>query len=366
MRRRARRALLVLATLSLLAVPATAAHAAPVAQRLYAGVERLNGQLALMGQGTSSLGLRRDRAFSELHFRNHDGYTIKVTAFGQTVALDVSRSRTVDGRHGKRVRERVAETTYLAHGTVNSHTIRASFGDRGRIDLHFRSTGRALRSTQRSGCRKPTGASIASVGIYTGELRFEGEGGFTSVEVHRVRGRSIDLRSLLACLLGASPRSAASLPPAQAPLGIELPGLVAERGGAGRSGVPAVPTHPSSGPKSTTLVADRKQPLSRVFFAAQRRGRGRAHFLAVDQASEGSLAVIRLASVRGDAPAFSFDATLSHASVSPPPPFHGNAELRRGPHDAKSWSGTLAASFLGAPHVPLAEPPFGVWLSQGF
>ena len=104
----------------------------------------------------------------------------------------------------------------------------------------------------------------------------------------------------------------------------------------------------------------------RVLFATQQRGHGRPRFLAVDQASEGSIAVIRLAYVRGAAPAFSFDSALSRATVSPPPPFHGSAELRRGPRNAKSWSGSLAVSFLGAPHVPLAEAPFGAWLSQGF
>ena len=365
-RRRIACGLLTLAALSCAAAPAVAAQRAPSASQLYAGLAGLNERLALMGQGSSSLGLSRDRALSELRFENRDGYTISVTAFGQTVALDVSRARfRLQGRgeQRRRVRERVSETTYLAHGRVTPRSIEASFGDRGRIALRFRPSGRKLHATRKAGCKRPSDAVIADLGSFDGELRFRGEGGFTSVDAHRVPGRSVNLGGLLACLFGSSPKRDAALPPARAPLGIRLPGLVAERGG---PSVPAVPAHPGSGPRSTTLVADRKEALARIVFAAQVRGDGRPRFLAVDQASEGSLGIVRLAYVRGVPTAFSFDDILSSGTVSPPPPFHGSGELRRGPRNAKSWSGPLAVSFLGAPHVPLTGTPFGAWLSQGF
>ena len=362
-RRRIACGLLALAALSCAAAPAVAAQPPPSAAQLYAGVARLNERLALMGQGSSSLGLPRDRALSELRFENRDGYTISVTAFGQTVALDVSRARFRAERGGKKVRERVLETTYLAHGRVTPHSIEASFGDRGRIDVSFRPSGRQVHAGRNAGCKRPSGAVIADLGSFDGELRFRGEGGFTSVDAHSIPGRSVDVGALLACLLGISPKSDAALPPAHAPLGIGLPGLVAERDA---PSVPAVPTHPSSGPRSTTLVADRKEALARIVFAAKVRGDGRPRFLAVDQASEGALGIVRLAYVRGAATAFSFDDILSSATVSPPPPFHGGADLRRGSGNAKSWSGPLAVSFLGAPHVLLTGTPFGASLSQGF
>jgi len=365
-RRRIACGLLTLAALSCAAAPAGAAQRAPSASQLYAGVARLNERLALMGQGSSSLGLPRNRTLSELRFENRDGYTIAVTAFGQTVALDVSRARfraTGRGRRRRRVRERISETTYLAHGRVTPRSIEASFGERGRIALRFRPNGRELHATRKAGCKRPSDAVIAELGSFDGELRFRGEGGFTSVEAHRVPGRSVELGGLLGCLFGSSSKRGAALPPARAPLGIRLPGLVAERGG---PSVPAVPTHPGGGSRSTTLVADRKQALARIVFAAQVRGDGRPRFLAVDQASEGSLGIVRLAYVRGVPTAFSFDDILSSATVSPPPPFHGSADLRRGPRNAKSWSGPLAVSFLGAPRVPLTGTPFGASLSQGF
>lgn len=359
--------LLALAALSCAAAPADAARPRPPARQLYAGIARLNGQLALMGQGSSTLGLAPRRTLFELRFRNHDGYTISVLASGQTVALDVSRVRFgAQSRGGKRrrVRERVAETTYLAHGRVTPDSISASFGELGRIAVRFRPSGREVHATRKAGCKRPNDAVIAKLGSFAGKLSFRGEGGYTSVEARRAPGRSVDLTALLACVLGVSPRADATLPAPRAPLGIRLPEVVAQRGGG--PGVPSAPTHPSGGPRSTTLVADRKEALARLIFAAQVRGEGRPRFLAADQASAGSIGIVRIASVRGAAREFSFDDSLSSGTVEPPPPFRGSAELRRGPRNAKSWSGTLSVSFLGAPDVPLTGAPFGAWLSQGF
>ncbi len=367
-RRRTICCLLALAALLLGAPTVDAAQASPPAPRLLTGLSRLNDELALMGQGSSAVGLPRNLTLSELRFENRDGYRISVVAFGQTVALSVSRSlvhRRGRGDRHRRVRQRVSVATYFAHGKVTPTSIAASFGDRGRIAVRFRPSGRALHATHKAGCRRPSNGVIADFGVFDGELHFEGEGGYTSVDVHHMPGRSVDFASLLACLLGLSPGGHAALPQSSAPLGIRLPGLVAADP-ASASGAAGVPTHPGIGPKSTTLVADSKQSLARTVFAAQVRGRGRPHFLAVSQVSEGSIGVIRFAYVRGAPSAFSFDGILSSATAAPPPPFDGSADLLRGPRNAKSWSGSLAVSFLGAPHLPLTGPPFGAWLSQGF
>lgn len=366
MRSRIACGLLALAALSSLAVPAGAAGAAPRAGRLYAGIAKLNGQLALMGQGASGVGLSRKQALLELRFKNRDGYTISVVAFGQTVALDVSRARFRGAARGTRrgTRERVLEATYFAHGRVTPRSIEASFGELGRIDMRFRPSGRRLHSTRKAGCAKPTGAVIATLGSFEGELRFRGEQGYTAVDARRVPGRSVDLRALLTCVLGVSPQADATLPPARAPFGIRLPQLVAERAAAA-SQVPSVPTHPSAGPKTTTLVANRKEALGRTVFAAQVRDGGHARFLAAEEDSEGSIGVVRLVYARGAPPAFSFERTLAGAKVDPPAPFSGAAELSHGPRNEKSWSGSLAVSFLGAADVPLTGPLFNASLSQG-
>lgn len=358
--------LLAAAATLLTAAPATAST--PSSLRLLAGVQRLNAELALMGQeGTSPLA-SGDRALSELRFRNSDGYTISVVAFGQTVALSVSRSQLQGGRtsggRGK-VRERSRTSTYFAHGRVTPTSISASFGDRGRISVRFRPSGREVHAGHRAGCRRRGGPRLADLGVFSGELRFEGEGGYTSAEVHRVPGRSIDLAALLDCLLGASPGAHARLPAAQAPLGIRLPAPVGGRLTRAPS-VPAVPTHPGTGPESTALVADRKLALDRTVFAAQMRGKGRPRFLAAEEASEGSIGVVRVAYARGAPGSFTADRTLSSARVSPPAPFAGDGTLQRSLGSARSWDGSLTVSFLGVPRVPLTGAPFGIRLSRGF
>lgn len=353
---------------ALLLCAAPAAASTPSAPALLGGFSRLNDELALMGQGSSSPGAPGDRTLSELRFKNRDGYTISVVAFSQTVALSVSRTRAHEGTVGgrrRKIRERSFTTTYFAHGKVTPTSISASFGDRGRIAVRFRADGRDVHGNRKAGCRRDHGGVIARLGVFSGELSFEGEGGYTSVEAHRMRGRSVDFAALIACLLGASRGGHAALPPGHAPLGIDLPGLVgALRGGAPSS--PSVPTHPGTAPRSTMLVADSKSPLSRTVFAARVRGKGRPQFLALDEASEGSLGVVRLVYVRGAPPAFTASDDLASAAVSPPAPFAGSATLRHGEENSRSWSGSLAVSFLGAPHVPLAGEPFSALLARGF
>lgn len=356
--------------LSLLcAVPAAATAApSPSAQQLYAGVGRLNSELALMGQGSSTIGLPADLTLSELHFKNRDGYTISVVAFGQTVGLSVSRAKIrgrAQGKAHRKIRDRASVTTYLAHGKVTPTSIGASFGDRGRIDLRFHASGRGLAATRKAGCKTPGNRPIAGFGVFAGELRFEGEGGYTSAEVHRVRGRSVDFGALLACLFGLSPGRHVALPRSGAPFGIRLPGPFAASLARVPS-TPSTPTHPSAGPVSTTLVANSKLALARTVFAAQERGDGRSHFLAVDQVSEGSIGVVRLVYARGAPSAFGADDALSHAAATPPPPFSGTGTLEHGPTGTKSWGGSLAVSFLGAPHVSLTGSPFSAWLARGF
>ncbi|HEX6688078.1 MAG TPA: hypothetical protein VF085_05375 [Solirubrobacterales bacterium] len=351
---------LAVAVLALFCAAQAAAEPLPSAPALMAGAARLNDELSLLGQGSSTLGLPRNQSLSELRFENSDGYKIAVVAFGQTVALSVTRA------HGRQKhRNRISTTTYLAHGKVTPTSIAASFGDRGRIAVRFQPTGRKVRATRKAGCKTSGDGILAHIGVFAGELRFEGEGGYTSAEIHRVRGRSVDFTALLACLFGSSPGRHAVLPPPRSPLGLRLPGLV----GAGlrtAASAPGVRTHPSTRPRSTTLLADSKAALSRTVFAAQVRGQGRSHFIALDEVSEGSIGVIRLAFARSAPSAFGFDGILSSATVAPPPPFSGAGTLNRGPGRTKSWAGSLAVSFLGAPRVPLTGAPFDAWLVRGW
>jgi hypothetical protein len=353
-------ACLALGTVFLCAQPAVA-ESSPSAPALLGGVSQLNDELALLGQGSSTLGLPGNRALSELRFENSDGYTITVVAFGQTIALSVTHAR--GQRKG---RGSASTTTYLAHGKVTSTSIAASFGDRGRIAVRFRPSGRELRATRKAGCKRSSDGVIARLGIFAGELRFQGEGGFTSAEVHSVPGRSVDFNVLVACLFGATPRGQqAVLPAPKLPWGLHLPG--ADSGLLQTTAeTPGVRTHPSVGPKPTTLLADHKTPLARTVFAAQVRGPSQVRLLALESASEGPIGVIRFVKAKADPSVFSVNGILSSASIKPPAPFSGTGTYEQGPGNTKNWTGSLAVSFLGAPHVPLTGSPFVARLARGW
>lgn len=328
----ARRLALPLALAALLCMaPAACARPADLASEaaLLRGAAQLDRDLAVLGPGSSPLGTPGG-TLAELRFRNADGYTIVVAAFGQTVAIGVSR-----GTHAP-------SSTYLAHGSVRPGSISASFGERGRVAIRFRPKRSLLHGGRGAPC--PGVGAIARLGVFVGTVRFRGEGGYTAAEVHRARGGAIDISAFIACLRNA----------ARAPRGLFTTMPAA----------PGVPTHPSRGPRPTTLVADDKQPLSRTLFAAQSRGR-HARFLAAEERTDGSVGIVRFATARASSASLVADDALSLAGVTPPAPFSGSATLQRGAAGAKSWSGSLAVDFPGA-RVPLTGPGFAVQLARGF
>jgi hypothetical protein len=355
-----RRAIAVLTAAAALLcfAPPAAATQQVSAPALLASAARLDGELALLGQGSSPLASLKHRSLSELKFKNRDGYTISIVASGQTVALGVTRDHGSDRGH-------TSVTSYLAHGKVTPTSINASFGGRGRVSLRFHPSGEALRASQRLGCKAPSKGVIGRLGLFVGELRFRGEEGYTSAEVHRVRGGSINFAALLACLAGVTPGQRGVHPALMLPLGSHPLGIAANARPM-PSGVPGVRTHPNRGPKPTTLVADSKLPVSRTFFAAQVRGSARARFLAAEEDSEGSIGIVRFVLASASPSAFAFDDSLASASVAPPAPFSGTGAFQHGPGSTKSWDGSLAVSFLGAPHVSLTGAPFNVQLTRGW
>lgn len=272
-----------------------------------------------------------------LKLDNRDGYAIEIFGRGQTVSLSVSR----DGPG------RSSSATYLAHGTVTPTSIRASFGARGRVAVRLRPSSRAIQLPGYIRCSRDGEGAIGRRGLFVGGLHFHGEAGYTSVDVHRVSGTSLDLHAFLACLRTASSSGRqAGLPARWLPAGLAP---LAATPGAHRAVPPAleVPTHPSPGPKPTTLSADGKLPLARTLFEARARGGGHAHFAAVEERSEGSIAVVRRVQVRASPATFVADDALSLAGVAPPPPFSGTGTWQRTGTGEKSWTGPLAISFLG-------------------
>jgi hypothetical protein len=346
---------LLVFAVGLLGPPAAAADA-PSAQRLLAHVDRLGWELGLPLEDPGSLNLRSIHSLSEVRLVNSDGYSIRVVAFGQTVALSVIR----------RSRSRQAATTYLAHGRVTPTAIVASFAERGRVELHFqRSTG-PLGNAPFARCGSRGGRPILRDGLFVGGIRFRGEGGYTSAEAHRARGISIDIDALDACLRHRlRDRGRRETPHSRSLLGTLL--ALAASGDRQAPAPPGVPTHPSDRSPRTILFAQRKLPLSRTVFVALAGAKGQdARYAAAETASEGAIGVIRFVTAKAPSSSFAFDGTLSSARVAPPLPFDGKGLFDHGPGSEKSWTGSLSVSFLGAPQVPLTGTPFGTLLDQGF
>ncbi|HMJ72011.1 MAG TPA: hypothetical protein VK471_01465 [Solirubrobacterales bacterium] len=355
----------VVAMMAILWASASDAVAArtPSAAALLARVTRPGDELGLLGQSSGPFGPSRKETAAELKFTNRDGYRFSVVAFGQTVALSVSNGR--EDLRGRAV-GRSSTTTYLAHGKATPTSIQASFGDRGRIDLRFRPSGRELHASRHAGCRRTSRSVVAKFGLFVGELRFRGEGGYTSAETHRLHGGTVDLAALLACRPDAKlPGLGGLSTPSQPSPGPIVGGTVLRLRGAGSSS-PSVPTHPSRGPKRTTLLASLKLPLSRAVFGARMVGTGSARFLAAEEVTEGRIGILRLVSVSSPQSSFSFDDTLADAAVAPPTPFSGKGVFQQGPEGAESWAGSLVVSFLGAPKVPLTGSSFRARLTQSW
>jgi hypothetical protein len=331
----------------------------PTPHRLFTRLAQLGGELELPKATPDGAALLSSKAFSEARFVNRDGYSIRVLAFGQTVGLRISRPQ---GR-----RQPAATTTYLARGRVTPTSIRASFGDLGRVELRFQRSTRTLPPSLFDSCKARGRGPIARFGLFVGNLSFHGEGGYTSAEVHRLHGGSIDIGALIACLRGGAirPEQSQSPSPRSPFLPTPLPALLESRGH--RAPPPAeAPTHPSGRPRPTVLLVEDAQPLSRTIFAALGDGRHRVRYVAAVTSSEGRVAILRVATATARVSSFAVDDSLSKARVTPPPPFEGSGLFEHGTGSTKSWSGSLAVSFLGAGHLPLTGPLFKALLGQEF
>ena len=220
---------------------------------LLARVQRLNDELALMGQGSSRRPAREatapspNCAFTQQRRLHDHGRRLRPDRRAERQPVPASGRRS--GRDGK-VRERSQTTTYLAHGKVTPTSIRPRSATAAGSTVRFRPSGREVRASRRRAvagraaeprpARRLRPASCAS------------RGG----RIHLRRGASRP-RPL------GRPRGAAGLPVGATSRGRRRasrgPGAVRHRacrrpvgGRLDRApSVPAVPTHPSTGPKRT-------------------------------------------------------------------------------------------------------------------
>jgi len=221
-----------------------------------------------------------------------------------------------------------SESVYMTHAKLTRHHLNADLGKFGRISLryHPRSQRQTL-SPEPSKAPQPgsivtrfvqrlLGCTVGfepTKGVFKGRIRFHGEDGYTRVRAHQARG-TISPASEQCSKVKASH------------------GIALDAG---------------SGP--VRFEADhfphQKKPL----------------FFAEDKQRVGKVAITRRAINVGGASAFTFPANLSTAHVAlSNGPIAGSADLT----STNQWMGSLAASFPGAPDVPLSGTQFSARLAR--
>jgi hypothetical protein len=258
-------------------------------------------------------------AKAEFQLRSSNGYWIEVKGEGRRVVLDVRGSFT-------------GTASYEVPGRASPRRIEARFGNRGRVSVEFRPSGSVIRRVPPSRCKgKP---KVTRFGTFVGTINFVGEGRYT--EAHAVRARGL---SRVSPAWKCKPRHRE--PPEfriESKNPVEATAIGAE---SRRSGIAF---------SVLTFRPPEEQGLT-LFYAesSERHGRMRVH---------------RRLITAGPERTFTFDETLTTATVKPPKPFEGEGIFRRGPKGSVRWSGSLRVSLPGREDIALTGSHFKARLIQ--
>jgi hypothetical protein len=258
------------------------------------------------------------RGTPELFLQAPGGYRIGVSERLGAVALTVVRKH---GKHG------AAATTYAARGTATPSLLQASFGRFGRISMRFRRSAAKPRLAPHGHCHGP-GTLLVQRGVFVGRLRFRGEDGYVSVDVHRAGGRISHLATH--CLRHVHLRHRRNL------------------------------FRPSQGGSSEREVAylaarSKAATASEAFVALKLKEK--VAFIAMASDDAGKVSRFHVALALGRPRAFALNDALTGGRVTPGGPFAGSATYGAAPDGSSSWEGLLSVNFPGAPRFPLTGPP---------
>ncbi|MDQ2631561.1 MAG: hypothetical protein M3Y75_11425 [Actinomycetota bacterium] len=246
------------------------------------------------------------------------GYEVEVMTSGNGVFLLVSKGR---------FRKRFVGTAYLARGVAAPERLRARFGGLGEVSMRFSESRNKTWVGKRRNCRGPQ-RFVKRRGVFVGNFRFKGEGGYISLDAHRAKGSVVTVAPR--CLRRRGPRLPIAQQSARQPAFVAL----------ARDGVDFTGFLAAGGRKTT--------------------------FLATHEETRGKLAIVRVAVVRNRSNPVWVNETLTRARVSPPAPFHGTGRYRAAPDGTTTWSGNLSANFPGAPRFRLTGPEYEVLLEAPF
>lgn len=267
------------------------------------------------------------RTTADFSLQASNGYVIDVSAQSGDVTLQASTGRPQGD---------FSLSSYSVKGPRSPSPIDASFGALGEISVSFEPSGKVevVRFPKEpKGCHSPR-KIVRRLGTFTGTIRFEGEGGYTSVDATSAEG-SVGPPNWSICFLQVKPHAGGDHPPRH-----HRPARAAYLG-----------------------ATNSKNTVS--FSAFTVRSKPEASFSAQSATKSGTVSILRVLLARAPKSSFIFDNSLSSATVSPPLPFTGSAEFRRGANPLSgSWAGSLAVSFPGAEGVPLTGSGFTALLQR--
>lgn len=263
-------------------------------------------------------------------------YHVNVGNFGESVFLAVETGAVKSGNHA-------AATTYVAHGTATESRLEASFGALGELSMRFHPAANRTWEKPDRNCRG-LGMFMVRKGTWVGTLRFRGEGGYLSLDVHRVKGRVETI----------APRCRKAAQGGQA-----QPRAYHDRSGLHSRLQPLIrpSQEPALGPEVPVLQAHWRNGIRAAEFLGG-AGREGSNFYAATEESQGRIAIFRTARAEGKAAAVNSDQALTRADLSPPAPFHGTGRYRAAADGSTTWDGGLYVTFPGAPHYKLTGEPF--------
>ncbi len=241
---------------------------------------------------------------------------------------------------------------YQTLGTVTANTIHASFGSLGSVSLRFVPSGRVLRSMSQGG-----GCSLrakARIGTFVGTFRFRGEGGYTDLTTHRVRG-GIGAPN---APIDEKERGKLGCPHADRTY-VMAPSEVRRRFAEGSNeedtpgrGVVAVAATQS---EATAFVA-----WGFSFRHPEEEGArpDACIFAALREETQGKVSISREVFQADPVSQCPVDESTGSLSVAPEAPFTGTAAFDPNSGGSTSWLGSLEVPMLGGGDVPLAGPEF--------
>ncbi len=246
-----------------------------------------------------------------------NGYIVRVYSYRHQVAITASRDN--------------ASASYIVHGDVTDQHLAADFGQFGSVDLTFVQRGKT-RHPHVPGVPHGCHASLTvRPGVLRGSFSFHARDDVTAADAMEIPAKQAT--SKFTC--DSNPVS----------VGTE---------------------HMVHGHRAVFLNASNSQgEYGTTFEAMQILDRQSAEFSADLAELIDGVDVYSSISARAPKSTFTYDVHKELASVAPPAPFSGSAELGRADNGVPTWTGDLAVDLPGYGPTPLTGAPFQANLGRG-